>query len=148
VGMTDLHWAAWEGRKDDIEKLLAKGAEVDCRDGNGSTPLHHAAVHGHTEIVALLIAKGADVNVKDFANEATPLHDAAGFGNVEVVKLLIEAGADINARTKRGWTPLNCATNLDRTTSRFNPIRLIMGKRQKACAEVLREHGARLGRNR
>ena len=35
IGMTDLHWAAWEGRKGAVERFLTEGADIDSRDENG-----------------------------------------------------------------------------------------------------------------
>jgi len=139
-GMTDLHWAAWDGRTKAVEKLLAKGVDVNCRNKDGYTPLHYAALKGRNKTVELLIAKGADVNARENVDGGTPLHDAAGFGHVKVVELLLAAGADVNAKTKKGWTPLDCITNLLETTSRFDPIKIFKGRKLKACAELLREH--------
>ncbi len=146
AGMTDLHWAAWEGRTKDIEKLISRGAEVNCKDINGNTPLHFAA-SSSKEVVALLIAKGAEVNARE-NDQSTPLHNAAGMGRAEIVKLLLAAGADINARNKKGWTPLGCvyarqAAQKESFPFIFKPFGWYDNKRLKDCAELLRSNGAK-----
>jgi hypothetical protein len=143
-GNTPLHWAAEDGRTRAVEKLLAKGAEVNYRNKSGETPLHCAAARGHKKTVELLIAKGADVNSRDDTHISTPLHDAACFGDVEVVKLLIDAGADVNAKLSNGRTPLDCASPffLDDKEPFRTVFRIFLGIDHDACAKVLLEHGA------
>ena len=80
TGWALLHSAAYDGRKEIVELLIAKGADVNVKSADGSggrTPLHFAAYYGHEEIVELLISKGADVNAKR-SNGATPLDLALG----------------------------------------------------------------------
>jgi ankyrin repeat protein len=102
-GRTPLYLAAENGRKQVAELLIAKGADVNAK--NGFTPLHRAAYQGHKEIAELLIANGADVNAKD-DDGRTPLHYAAKYATKEVVELLIPNGADVNAKDRFGFTPL------------------------------------------
>ncbi len=72
-----LHKAADKGNLAKVERLIAKGANVNAKDTKlGATPLHYAAKKGHTAIAELLIAKGANVNAK-IKNGLTPLHGAA-----------------------------------------------------------------------
>ena len=67
-GGTPLQFAVGRGRKDIIELLIAKGADVNVKfDGAGLTPLHMASGSGRYEIVELLIDKGAKMNTKDSA---------------------------------------------------------------------------------
>jgi ankyrin repeat protein len=55
--------------------LIAKGADVNVKDDDGSTPLHKAAGLGRKEIVELLIAEDADLNAKTYSSQ-TPLDRA------------------------------------------------------------------------
>jgi ankyrin repeat protein len=66
--------AAWEGRADDLRRLLDAGAPVGSRRGSDNgTALHCACFPGHAECAELLLSRGADVNDKDNSFEATPL---------------------------------------------------------------------------
>ena len=55
-GSSPVHWAAREGRPDNL-KLLIEEAGVDPKQRNngGLSPLHLAASNGHLEIVRYLI---------------------------------------------------------------------------------------------
>jgi hypothetical protein len=46
-GLTRLHWAAVYGHKDIAELLLAKGAEVNVKNGDGKTPLQLTSGKGY-----------------------------------------------------------------------------------------------------
>jgi len=103
-----LHEAARDGLRDDTERLLAEGADANCRGDDGWSPLHGAAKGGHVEIGELLIAEGADVNaVTDHG--WTPLHNAAKNGHAEMAELLLSRGAQVSATIEGGSTPLHSA---------------------------------------
>lgn len=59
---TGLHLAAHEGRMDEINRLIASGADLNARDGAGRTPAHVAAFASHDEVVAALAKGGANMN--------------------------------------------------------------------------------------
>jgi hypothetical protein len=94
-GDTQLHWAAFHGRKTLAEELIAMGADVNAKVANGTTPLHHAAYRGHVGIVALLIAHGADINARNQAG-LTPLDWAVRNAHHDVNHLLQAHGATGN----------------------------------------------------
>ena len=108
-GLTPLHAAAANARKDVAEALLARRANVRARTRYAWTPLHFAATKGHAPTVTLLLAYGAPVNDKT-RNDDTPLLMAARGGHVEVAKLLLEAKAEVNVAEKTtGSMPLHLA---------------------------------------
>lgn len=53
-GETPLHWAAFWGRVEVANFLLARGADLHARDHSGRTPLDYAIAHDRTEMAALL----------------------------------------------------------------------------------------------
>ena len=89
--ITPLHWAAWRGRKEIAELLIAKGADVNVKNKDGGTPLHNAAWKGHVEIAKLLIVKNADVTAKDVEGQ-TPLDWAEEEKQKEIADLLRKHG--------------------------------------------------------
>lgn len=64
-GVPLLHGAAQNGACETMEWLLARGAQVNARDAEGSTPLIQAAVSGNLPAVRLLIEHGADLKLRD-----------------------------------------------------------------------------------
>ena len=93
IGETPLYLAARSGRKEIVELLIAKGADVNEKDDfYGTTPLHWAAVYGHKEIAELLIGEGAEVNAMDNFGR-TPLHWAKRKKHKETADLLRKHGA-------------------------------------------------------
>jgi uncharacterized protein len=109
-GWTALHLAAFFGRLDAAERLIACGADVNARSRNSlaNTPLHAATAGGHADLALMLIARGADVHAADVGGH-TPLHIAAENGSAPVVKALLARGADAHAVDVEEKTPLSRA---------------------------------------
>lgn len=91
-GRTQLELAVIGGSKDEVESLMAKGADITTRGRDQQTLLHLAVSTDHTEIAVLLIAKGADINVKDQSGK-TPLQCAEINNHKDVADLLKKHGA-------------------------------------------------------
>jgi ankyrin repeat protein/beta-lactamase regulating signal transducer with metallopeptidase domain len=114
-----LHQAAADGDVEQVKLLIARGADVNAKDGEGNTALHTAAEHCHIEVAELLLESGADIEAEGAVGR-TPLHCVAGSGFsgtlrkeqiCEMAEFLIAEGADVNAayRTGASWTPLHYA---------------------------------------
>ena len=87
----------------DIYKILiAKGAEVNIPNSEGSTPL---MCTNNIEIVKDLIKNGADVNIKN-KNGETALSLKYTNKDIEFIKCLIENGADVNIKNSQGLSIL------------------------------------------
>ncbi len=97
-----------------LKELIARGVNLNVRDGRGETPLLQAIRAGKPSFVETLISGGADVNARDNRGR-TPLHLAVARGNKEVVELLIASGADVNVKDDRNNTPLDLAKRRRRT---------------------------------
>jgi ankyrin repeat protein len=96
---------------DAVRALLAAGADVNTRYGDGTTALHWAAHRDAGEMVTLLIAAGADVNAAD-DHAVTSLSLACLNGSEAIVQALLAAGADANAARGNGETPLMTAARV------------------------------------
>lgn len=72
-----IHSALSGGHRDIFDLLLARGADVDVREGGGFTVLHEAAATGNLEYIRVLLAHGANPSARtddgklpeDFARE-------------------------------------------------------------------------------
>jgi len=101
---TALHCAVEKSNKEIVELLIAKGADVNAKDGGGNTCLHfigkkpipwYKTLLGRSSwegVVQSLINNGADVNVRDKEGR-TPLWWAEKRGNKVFAELLRKHGA-------------------------------------------------------
>lgn len=88
---TGLHLAAHEGDVDEINRLIAAGADVDIRDQSQRTPAHVAAFASHDGALKALAEGGADMNALE--NRAYDvLTIAAVADDPEMVSLALELG--------------------------------------------------------
>eukprot|EP00733_Pompholyxophrys_punicea_P000858 Pompholyxophrys_punicea_v1_NODE_330_length_2237_cov_5.916132.p1 type:complete len:252 gc:universal NODE_330_length_2237_cov_5.916132:1541-786(-) len=125
--MTPLHEAArcerWHSIEDGyghveiVKLLLAKGANPNAQNDNGSTPLHFVSYGLGTEqkidIVEMgkeLLAKINDVNTTNIDGE-TPLHITARSGCLRLAKLLLNHDADFKGLNNAKETPVDLAKN-------------------------------------
>lgn len=60
-------WAAFHGRISIVQKLVEKGAQLDCFGPEGETALMFAACNGHTEVLNYLLSKGVPSDTEDDA---------------------------------------------------------------------------------
>ncbi|MEO6366998.1 MAG: ankyrin repeat domain-containing protein, partial [Steroidobacteraceae bacterium] len=115
-GLTPLLYAAREGCIDCLRALLAKGADIDLADPDGSTALVVALLNRNWDAGMFLIEAGADVNLWDIYGQ-TPLYVAVDMNTLpvgrrielpamdqatgeDILRLLLEKGANPNAQLK------------------------------------------------
>ncbi len=103
-----LHEAAAAGNTDEINALLAKGANINQTNKLGWPPLITALLSNQFAAAELLVSKGADVNVKDNQGQ-TALGFAVKTGQKALVEQIVAKGADVNAMAGAGDNPLSLA---------------------------------------
>ena len=118
------------GNKDEVEKLLDVGANINEQDKDGLTALMAAASKGRVDVVSLLLENGADIKLKNKEEET-----ALDFARIGLIKEIIlrqvvlnrgllntvkeskkgevanwlNQGAQVNVKDDRGRTPLMVA---------------------------------------
>jgi len=90
--VVELIYAASEGHVYAIQRLVARGAELDRGDYDLRTPLHLAAAEGHEHVVQYFIDQGVELSPRDRWG-GTPLGDARRHGHSRVTQLLESHGA-------------------------------------------------------
>ena len=96
-----------------VEKLIAKGADVNAPHGGGRTVLiaaiRRSCSGGGTsatpDIVGFLLEKNANINAQDEAGR-TALMEAVVKGDLYFVRLLLERKPDVNLKDNSGQTAL------------------------------------------
>lgn len=111
--MPDLHFAACNGDDDAVRWLLAAGALVDERDGQGHTPLlwacFRAGVADYVPVIKTLVGAGADIEAAEIGPNAwNCLMLAVQSGSRPAVETLLALGAAVNA-SMEGMTALMVA---------------------------------------
>jgi ankyrin len=108
--LTPLMFAAREGDLESARMLVAAGAEINVRGGDGKDALGLAIFNGGYDVASFLVDNHANVNQAD-AQRFTPLFWAVDRRNMEtapnfpwvvtadplpLIKKLLDAGADVN----------------------------------------------------
>jgi ankyrin repeat protein len=112
---TELADAAMRGDRAAVRAALARDADVNGAQIDGTTALHWAVEHDDIELADLLIRAGASVTART-REGVTPLQLAAANGSAAIIDRLLKAGADPNvALTAAGDTPLMMAARTGKT---------------------------------
>jgi uncharacterized protein len=81
------------GDVDQLERALARGADVNACNNLGLTPLMMAAYHGQTDMVKALVEHGADVNAFDNRGLRAAML-AKDSGHAEILRTLVARGVE------------------------------------------------------
>ena len=108
-----------DGRSARRQCLLAAGADLSARTGEGWTPLHSAARWNSAACLPLLVLHGADVNSRT-AGGLTPLMVAASSGEARdtCYLLLTTDGVRLDVTNDSGDT----AADIGRRTAVIEPL--------------------------
>lgn len=103
--------AAQAGSREEVERLIEQGCDVDRRHiQSGRTALLVAAHCGYDATVELLIRKNANLAIRDEWG-ATALHLAAERGNCTVIELLMIESALLEVTNAEGETAVRVAAD-------------------------------------
>ena len=113
LGRTALHYACVDLAANEVQRLIAGGANPNARDDNGWSPLHFAAQANSAAIAKLLLVAGAQIDAAD-SNGNTPLSNAVFSyrGDGDVIQLLRSSGADPNLSNNYGVSPISLARSI------------------------------------
>ena len=118
---TEVADAAMRGDREAVRAALARRADVNVAQIDGSTALHWAVERDDVELADLLIRAGARVEAVT-REGVTPLRLAAINGSAPLIDRLLKGGADANARlTTNGDTALMMAAR----TGNVDAIRVL-----------------------
>ena len=120
IGFIGFHASAWAGIYEDfflavkrdrpavVERILARGFDVNSPDPEGQRALHLALRDDmHRVAMVLLDAPGMQIDATN-AQDETPLMIAAIRGSLEWCQRLVHIGAQVN---RTGWAPLHYAAS-------------------------------------
>ena len=107
--------AAMRGDAEGVRSALARNADVNAPQVDGSTALHWAVERDDVDIADMLLRAGAKATVRT-REGVTPLQLAATNGNARMIDRLIKAGAPVNdALTPAGDTAVMLAARTGKT---------------------------------
>lgn len=110
--VTPLMKASQVGDIDAVRMLIAAGAALDSRNGDGNNAIWLACFGDHVDIIDVLVGAGMDINNRN-DNGATALMYAASAGKVAAVGRLLEKGADVTPETQDGFSALDLASTVE-----------------------------------
>lgn len=124
----ELQEAIRRNEFEEVETMIQKGANVNCRTEFNNTCLNLAIIYSSSSSIChLLLENGADINAVD-DNDETPLHKAIFYNRFSLAKDLIDLGAKGSMMDINGDTPLHLAMK----KRQFDIARIIAEKEPEA----------------
>jgi len=108
---TPLMDAVYNGDVEEVENLLADGADPNEKGEYGESPLLVATYSLYPDIMDLLLTNGADPNISD-EEGWTPLMSAVVTADMNVVQILLDAGADPTQQDSYGMNAIDHAKDM------------------------------------
>ena len=110
------------GAAADVERLLAKGANPNVRDGEGIPALMVAALFADADTMELLLKRGADPNLSDKSGATALMWSVPDLAKVQ---RLLDRGANVNAQSETERTALHVAASYPGTV---DLLRLLLAR--------------------
>ena len=131
----ELIAAAERGDLSSVQKLIARGANVNAKDEKQDSAFLIASARGQTAVVQATLAAGADLKSTNRYG-GTGLIPACHYGHLETVKLLLTTKIDVNHVNNLGWTALLEAVILgDGGPTHTEIVRLLLAHGAKPIAD-------------
>ena len=111
AGYTPLMLAARMGHTEAVHALLARNANPNSRDFEGSTPLIFACSAGNPEICMTLLSVGADPSLQSVDGTTALLAACSEEDLVDVIFAILSRGVDPNVSDQEKDTPLHIAAS-------------------------------------
>lgn len=120
-----LHGAAYGGKTQQVQNMIASGVSIESRDKYGMTPILAAASTGQWDTVRALLDMGADINAKDSSGMTAFLY-AVQWCDAGMVRLLAERDAQTNIKTDDGITAISsvayCSDRPEKALAMINTL--------------------------
>lgn len=142
-----LAGAVKTNNKDEVEKLLAQGADPNTRDESKLPVLQQAVLNGRQDIVQALFDHGADITARNFANKTALDHAVTstamgrkliGLSNSALLKAVKEKNINMVQKLLQNGAEIN--TNQNEET----PLMLAIATGQTTMVQLLLEDGANI----
>ncbi len=131
AGRSDVADAAMRGDRAGVRALLAKKADVNASQVDGTTALHWAVRANDLEMTEVLLSAGAKASAANQSG-ARPMLLAAMNGSAAILERLIQAGADPNAQlSDTGDTALMLAAR----TGKVDAVKVLLDHGAKVNAK-------------
>ena len=151
---TPIMYAAALGNVKCVEKLIQKGAQVNCTDRTGQTSWTLAAYAGSVDVLKCLIEDN-DIDKNSIDNNGfSILYWAVSSGNIEAVRYLLKQGVTMTsfAPQERVEACADCGTNpschhLDATQRKTHPYVLAIRCNMSDVVRLMDEYECELGKS-
>jgi ankyrin repeat protein len=127
-------WSAAHQRRDGLDLLLRRGANVNARTYEGMTALIYGADGEDPQVVSILLSGGANPNLRNVYGR-TALMEAADAGRLDNVRLLLAYGADAEMRSWDGRGALHFAIR----GGSWRVVRVLLEHRTASAADMRAE---------
>ena len=148
---TPIMYAVFLGNVNCIEKLIQKGAEVDCADKDGNLLCTLAARTGNVEVIKCLL-EDTNIDKNSIDREGcSVLYCAVSSRNIEAVRYLLSLGVKITSYIPQEYVTVckDCGSKLswhdiDKGKRASDPYMLAISSNMTDAVRLMDEYGCQL----